>query len=106
MLSDKEVVLQAIEMVGKWDVMLAGTKGNEILIVSKRECPNSLSIDGRNLNVKRYDPDTYINILQEDENVFRNYKVYYFVKVYMRKILDLLAYLEVSRLSMDFKTLE
>lgn len=104
MLNDKDIVLQAVDAVGKWDVMLAGIKNDEILIVSKRECPSHLTIDGNTLTIRRYDPDNYIQLLYQDEKVFRDYKIFYFVKTYMRKILDLLAYLEVSRLSMDFKT--
>ncbi|QKR00933.1 hypothetical protein GWK48_01450 [Metallosphaera tengchongensis] len=106
MLSDKEIVLQVVDYVGKWDVMLAGIKGNEVLIVSKKECPTEVTIDGNRLMIRRYDPENYVSLLYENDNVFRDYKIFYFVKVYMRKILDLLASLEAYRLSMDFKTSE
>ncbi|WP_252896684.1 hypothetical protein [Metallosphaera hakonensis] len=80
MLGEKEIVLQAVEMVGKWDVMLAGIKGDELLIVSKKECPNQLTIEGMKLNVKRYDPDNYISLLYENENIFRDYRVFLLCK--------------------------
>ncbi|AWR98342.1 hypothetical protein DFR86_10805 [Acidianus sulfidivorans JP7] len=111
MLSDKEVVLSAVETLGKWDIMLAGIKDNELLMVIKRRdndvsksYPDTLEVDGRTFNVKYYDSEEYFNLLRSDETIFRKYNIVYFVKVYMRKVLDTLAYLEVEKLSNEFRS--
>ncbi|MQL56139.1 hypothetical protein [Acidianus ambivalens] len=105
MMEEKEVVLKALEKVDKWYVQLAGIKGDELLIVSQKEVPKEIEVEGRKLTVKHYSPEEYLNVITKDENEFRSYHVYYFVKMYMRKVLDLLAYLEVNRIRIDEKDL-
>jgi hypothetical protein len=106
MSDDRETVLQVVDVVGKWDVMLAGIKGEEVIIVSKKECPSEIRLGERKVRIRRFDPEEYLRIVCENESLFRDYKMVYFVKVYMRKILDLLASLEVYRLSKDFSASE
>ncbi|ARM76775.1 hypothetical protein [Acidianus manzaensis] len=108
MLSDKDIVLSVVETLGKWDIMLAGIKGNELLMViknrEKKEYPKDLEIDGKKFNINYYDSEEYFTLLKDDESIFRSYNIVYFVKVYMRKVLDTLTYLEVERLSNEFQS--
>lgn len=106
MLSDKEVVLQVVDMLGKWDIMLAGIRGDEILMVVKggnKGFPSEINLDNKTFRITYYDSEEYLKLVINDENIFRKYRIIYFVKVYMRKILDLLASLEVERLSKEFQ---
>ena len=105
MMEEKEVVLKALEKVDKWYVQLAGIKGDELLIVSQKEVPKEIEVEGRKLTIKHYFPEEYLTVITKDENEFRSYHVYYFVKMYMRKVLDLLAYLEVNRIRIDERDL-
>lgn len=50
--SEKEIVLKALD---KWYVMLAGIKGDTLLIVSKREVPQKINVDGKDYAVKYYE---------------------------------------------------
>ncbi|MGC9105995.1 MAG: hypothetical protein ACP5HQ_06200 [Thermoprotei archaeon] len=102
---EKEIVLKALEKVEKWYVHLAGISGDMLLIVSKREVPQEIEVDGKVYKVKHYDPEAYLEAIRRDENEFRSFRVYYFLKVYMRKVLDLLAQMEVERMSLDLKNL-
>ncbi len=104
-MQEKEIVLKALEKVDKWYVQLAGIKGKELLIVSQREVPREIEVDGIKLSVKYYSPEEYLNVISNNEEEFRSYHVYYFVKMYMRKVLDLLAYLEVNKFRIDEKDL-
>jgi len=100
-LQDKEIVLRAVEMIGKWDVMIAGIKDKELLIVKRGQCPDEIEIDGKQYSIRHYEPEKYIDIAVNNEEEFRKYKTIYFVKTYMRKLLDRLASEEVSRISND-----
>ncbi|BDC17785.1 hypothetical protein HS5_06750 [Acidianus sp. HS-5] len=104
-MEEKEIVLKALEKVDKWYVQLAGIKGEELLIVSQKEVPREIEVDEIKFSVKHYSPDEYLKAISEDEDEFRSYHVYYFVKMYMRKVLDLLAYLEVNKFRIDEKDL-
>ncbi len=100
-LQDKNIVLEAIEKIGKWDIMLAGIRDNELLIVKNGQCPDKIEINGMSFLIKHYEPEEYIEIAVKNEEEFRKYKTVYFVKIYMRKLLDRLASEEVNRFSMD-----
>lgn len=102
-MDEKELVLRALDKVDKWYVMLAGIKNNTLLLVSKRGVPNTIEVDGINLIVKHYDPEDYLKVIMHNEEEFRSYRIYYFVKVYMRKVLDILSSLEVQKMSEDFE---
>ena len=99
-MEEKEVVLKALEQVDKWYVHLAGINGETLLIVSKKPAPESLVVEGKGYKVKYYDPDQYIEVIKRDENEFRGYRVYYFIKLYMRKVLEVLAQMELERMSL------
>ena len=99
-MEEKEVVLKALEQVDKWYVHLAGINGETLLIVSKKPVPESLVVEGKEYKVKYYDPDQYIEAIKKDENEFRGYRVYYFIKLYMRKVLEVLAQMELERMSL------
>ncbi|MEM0305287.1 MAG: hypothetical protein QW685_09805 [Saccharolobus sp.] len=43
-------------------------------------------------------------VIEKEEELFRKYKIYYFVKTYIRKILDMLACAEVERMSQENST--
>ena len=103
-MEEKEIVLKALDKVEKWYVMLAGIKGNTLLLVSKKEVPRTIEVDGINLEVRYFEPEEYLNVISQDDEEFRSYHVYYFVKVYMRKVLDILSSLEVQRMSEEFQT--
>jgi len=83
--------------------MLAGMKGNTLLLVSKKEVPRAIEVDGINLEVKYFEPEEYLRVILQNDEEFRSYHVYYFVKVYMRKVLDILSSLEVQRMSGEFQ---
>ena len=100
-MDEKEVVLKALEQVDKWYVHLAGINGETLLIVSKKPVPESLVVEGKEYKVKYYDPDQYIEAIKRDENEFRGYRVYYFIKLYMRKVLEVLAQMELERMSLE-----
>ena len=100
-MDEKEVVLKALEQVDKWYVQLAGINGETLLIVSKKPVPESLVVEGKEYKVKYYDPDQYIEAIKRDENEFRGYRVYYFIKLYMRKVLEVLAQMELERMSLE-----
>lgn len=102
-MDEKEVVLKALDKIDKWYVMLAGIRENNLLIVSKKVPPNMINVDGVDYTVKYYEPEEYLKVITQDENEFRSYKVYYFVKVYMRKVLDILSSLEVQKMSEEFE---
>lgn len=99
-MSEKQVVLNAIESY-KFDVMLAGILDDSLLIVSKNKVPEFYEENCKRYRIIHYYPDDYINLLlQGKENeIFRPFHVYYFVKVYMRKVLDVLASVEVARMA-------
>ncbi|WP_232049001.1 hypothetical protein [Sulfuracidifex tepidarius] len=102
-MSEKQVVLNAIEGY-KFDVMLAGIMDDSLLIVSKKETPHFYEENGKKYTIIHYYPDDYINLLLQgkEEEVFRPFHVYYFVKVYMRKVLDVLASVEVARMADEY----
>jgi len=102
-MDEKEIVLKALDKVDKWYVMLAGIKDNTLLLVSKKEVPKTIEVDGINLEVKYYEPEEYLRVIQQDDKEFWSYRVYYFVKVYMRKVMDILSSLEVQRMSEEFQ---
>ena len=99
-MDEKEVVLKALEQVDKWYVQLAGINGETILVVSKKPVPETLVVEGKVYKVKHFDPNQYIEAIKRDENEFRQYHVYYFVKLYMRKVLEVLAQMELERMSL------
>ncbi|WP_369611599.1 hypothetical protein [Sulfurisphaera javensis] len=103
MMDEKEIVLKALDRIDKWYVMLAGIKDNNLLIVSKKVPPNVINIDGVDYTIKYYDPEDYLRVITQNEEEFRSYRIYYFVKVYMRKVLDILSSLEVQRMSEEFE---
>ncbi|QGA69291.1 hypothetical protein [Sulfolobus sp. E11-6] len=104
MLDDKEIVLTALEKVDKFHVYLAGIDGSEILLVTTLNVPNELEIEGMKFKIIKYDPEDYLNqVVEKEYEIFRKFKIYYFVKVYMRKILDMLSSAEVERMSVDLK---
>ncbi|EWG06844.1 MAG: hypothetical protein ASUL_07729 [Candidatus Aramenus sulfurataquae] len=105
-MQDKEVVMKVVEDVGRWEVMLAGINGDEILMVKKGKCADKACVEGKEYKVKWFDPEDYLKRILEDEEVFRKYKVVYFVKAYLRKVLDVLASAEVQRMSMDLNKLD
>ncbi|BCU69634.1 hypothetical protein [Stygiolobus caldivivus] len=100
-MDEKEVVLTALEQVDKWYVHLAGIKGDTILIVSKKPVPEKLTINGKDYTIKYYTPEQYIETIRTNEEEFRSFRIYYFVKIYMRKVLDILTQLEVERMSIN-----
>jgi len=102
-MDEKEIVLKALDKIDKWYVMLAGIRENTLLIVSKKVPPNSINVDGIEYSVKYYEPEEYLRVITYNEDEFRSYKIYYFVKVYMRKVLDILSSLEVQRMSEEFE---
>ncbi|BFH72807.1 hypothetical protein SJAV_07510 [Sulfurisphaera javensis] len=102
-MDEKEIVLKALDRIDKWYVMLAGIKDNNLLIVSKKVPPNVINIDGVDYTIKYYDPEDYLRVITQNEEEFRSYRIYYFVKVYMRKVLDILSSLEVQRMSEEFE---
>ena len=51
--------------------------------------------------VKYYDPDHYIEAIKRDESEFGGYRVYYFIRLYMRKVLEVLAQMELERTSLE-----
>ncbi|GEM_PF-461391 len=104
LLDDKEIVLSALEKVDKFYVYLAGINNNEILLVTTLNVPNEVEIEGKKFKVVTYQPDDYLNqVVEKEYEIFRKYKIYYFVKAYMRKILDTLSSAEVERMSIDIK---
>ncbi|NON62816.1 hypothetical protein [Acidianus sp. RZ1] len=105
-MDEKELVLKSLDKVDRWYIMLAGIKENNLLLVTKREVPSTVEVDGIFLNVIHYDPDQYLEEVSRNEELFRSYKVYYFVKTYMRKLLDLLSSLEVQRMSLTLEDFE
>ena len=100
-MEEKEIVLKALEQIDKWYVHIAGIRGDTLLIVSKKPVPEKLIIDGKEYKVKYYTPEQYIETIRVNEDEFRSFHIYYFIKVYMRKVLDLLAQLEVERMSIN-----
>ncbi|MFP3065536.1 MAG: hypothetical protein RXR59_08420 [Sulfolobus sp.] len=101
-MSEKDVVLKALEQVDKWYVQLAGIKGDTLLIISPKEVPRTLIVEGKEYKVVHYHPEEYLDVIRKNEDEFRSYHVYYFVKVYMRKVLDLLASIELERMTNEF----
>lgn len=100
-MDEKEIVLTALEQVDKWYVQLAGIKGDTLLIVSKKPVPEKLVVNGKEYNVKYYTPEQYIETIKVNEEEFRSFHIYYFVKMYLRKVLDLLTQLEVEKMSLN-----
>ncbi len=99
-MSEKQVVLNAIEGY-KFHVMLAGILDDKLLIVSRNQPPEFYEENGRKYTVIHFYPEDYVNLLLQgkEQEVFRPFHIYYFVKVYMRKILDVLASVEVARMA-------
>lgn len=105
MSDEKELLLEALDKIDKFYVYLAGIRDNTLLIVAKCEVPNEIEIRGKKFTVIHYTPDDYLNqVIEKEEELFRKYKIYYFVKSYMRKILDMLACAEVERMSKENST--
>ena len=100
-MDEKEIVLTALEQVDKWYVQLAGIKEDTLLIVSKKPVPEKLVVNGKEYNVKYYTPEQYIETIKVNEEEFRSFHIFYFVKIYMRKVLDLLTQLEVEKMSLN-----
>ncbi|WP_338602000.1 hypothetical protein V6M85_01285 [Sulfolobus tengchongensis] len=106
MSDDKELLLKVLEKVDKFYVYLAGISGNEILLVTTLSVPNEIEVNGQRFKIVSYLPEDYLNqVVEREEEIFRRYKVYYFVKAYMRKILDTLASAEAERMSINFDNL-
>jgi hypothetical protein len=104
---DKERLLEVLEKVDKFYVYLAGIRENNILIVSSCEVPNEIEVKGQKYSIIHYTPEEYLSqVVEKEEEIFRNYKIYYFVKSYMRKILDMLACAEVERMSINMNDLD
>ncbi|AKA75109.1 hypothetical protein SULI_10640 [Saccharolobus solfataricus] len=104
MLDDKEILLSALDKVDKFYVYLAGINSSEILLVTTLNVPNEIEVEGKKFKVVKYHPEDYLSqVVEKEDEIFRKYKIYYFVKAYMRKILDTLSSAEVERMSLDLK---
>ncbi len=104
---DKDTLLKALDKFDRFHIYLAGIRENCLLLVSDVELPKEIEVDGQIFTILHYKPEDYLQeVIKKEEELFRQYKVYYFVKSYMRRILDTLAYAEVERMSLDNDTFD